>query len=82
MKKDLEFAYVLGCLQCQQNKSQSSRPAGPLYPLSIPDMHGDSVAVDFISPLPEDDGYTGIVTMLDRLGGADVRAVAIAGWEA
>jgi hypothetical protein len=42
--------------------------AGPLYPLPIPDDHRDSVAIDFITPLPEDQGYNCIVTMSDYSG--------------
>ena len=49
-------------------------PAGPLHPLPIPDSRGESVAVDFIGPLPEDQGYKMLVTMTDHLG-ADIRLV-------
>jgi hypothetical protein len=46
--------------------------AGPLHPLPIPENCGDSVVIDFIGPLPEDDGYDCIVSMTDRLG-SDIR---------
>jgi hypothetical protein len=31
--------------------------------------------MDFISPLPEDEGYDSILTITDRLGGSDVRII-------
>jgi len=49
-------------------------PAGPLHPLPVPDVHGNSVAINFIGPLPEDTGFNMLLTMTDRLG-ADIRLV-------
>lgn len=40
---------------------------GPLHPFPIPDQHGDSVAIDFIGPLPVDNGYNMIITCNDCL---------------
>lgn len=68
MRKDLESAYVPSCIECQRNKSSTSRPLGPLHPLPVPDKRGDSVAIDFIGPLPLDDGFDCIATFTDRLG--------------
>ena len=73
MRRDLEQTYIPGCDACQRNKSPTTKPAGPLHPLPVPDKRFDSVAIDFVGPLPEDEGYNGIVTMTDRLGAADVR---------
>jgi hypothetical protein len=75
MWKDLINAYVPSCVDCQRNKNLTSRPKGPLHPLQVPDKHFDSVAIDFIGPLPKDDGFDCIVTMTDRLG-ADVQIIA------
>jgi hypothetical protein len=72
MRRDLDEAYIPGCVDCQRNKSRVSKPTGPLHPLPIPETCGDSVAIDFIGPLPEDDGFNAIVTMTDR-SGADIR---------
>ncbi|KAG9225881.1 hypothetical protein CCMSSC00406_0006497 [Pleurotus cornucopiae] len=33
MKKDLEEAYIPGCVSCQRNKCLTSKPAGPLHSL-------------------------------------------------
>ena len=72
MRCDLENAYVPGCVECQRNKSTTTKPTGPLHLLPVPDEWGDSVAIDFVGPLPEDEGHNMIVTFTDRLG-ADVR---------
>jgi hypothetical protein len=74
MRRDLERAYIPGCPECQTNKSRTTPKAGPLHPLPIPDEHCDSVAIDFIGPLPEDQGFNCIVTMTDR-SGSDVQIV-------
>jgi len=58
----------------KQHKGSMKKPTGPLHPLPVPDERGDSVAIDFIGPLPEDEGFNCIVTMIDR-SGADVRIV-------
>ena len=67
MWTDLEKSYVPSCSDCLCNKSCTTKPPGPLHPLPIPDKHGDSVALDFVGPLPEDDGYNCILTMTDHL---------------
>ena len=67
MRKHLEAAYVPSCPECQRNKSRSSKPFGPLHPLPIPEQRGDSVAIDFIGPLPMDNGFNSIITFTDRL---------------
>lgn len=66
--KDLETAYVPRCANCQQNKSSTSKPSGPLHPLPVPDACGDSVAINFIGPLPKNNGLDMIVTFTDCLG--------------
>jgi hypothetical protein len=50
------------------------KPSGPLHPLPVPDDRGDSVAIDFIGPLPLDDGFDCILSMTDRLG-SDIQIV-------
>jgi len=68
MRRDLENAYAPGCVDCQHNKSQTSKPQGPLHPLPVPDKRGSLVAMDFVGPLPEDKGFNCILTMTDWLG--------------
>jgi hypothetical protein len=74
MRRDLELSYIPACINCQQNKSSMSKPRGLLHPLPIPDKHNECVAMDFIGPLLEDDGYNCIMTMTDTLG-SDIRIV-------
>jgi hypothetical protein len=74
MRRDLEKAYIPSCADCLRNKSTTRKPMGPLHPLPIPDDQGDSVALDFIGPLPLDEGFDCILTMTDRLG-LDIRIV-------
>jgi len=74
MYKELETAYVPSCIECQQNKSTTSKLISPLHPLPVPDGHGDSVAIDFIGPLPQDEGFNMIVMFTDHLG-ADVHVL-------
>lgn len=68
MRRDLINAYVPSCAECQRNKSRTKRPTGPLHPLPVPDDRFDSVTLDFVGPLPPDEGYDALVTMTDRLG--------------
>ena len=74
MRKELESAYVPSCIECQRNKSSTTKPIGPLHPLPVPDARCDSVAIDFIGPLPMDEGFNYLMTLTDRLG-SDVRLV-------
>lgn len=74
MRRDLLESYIPGCVQCMRNKASTTSIAGPLHPLPIPDARGDSVAIDFIGPLPEDEGFNTIITITDRLN-ADLRIV-------
>ncbi|KAJ8462836.1 hypothetical protein ONZ51_g10647 [Trametes cubensis] len=74
MRTELETLYIPSCDACQRNKSLHSRPPGPLHPLPVPDGRCDSVAIDFIGPLPEDQGFNYLVTMTDRLN-SDIRLV-------
>lgn len=75
MKSQLEKSYIPGCDACQRNKSSTTKPPGPLHPLPIPDSRFDSIAMDQVGPLPEEDGFNGILTITDRLGAADVRLI-------
>ena len=75
MQRDLENGYIPSCPDCQCNKSSTIKPIGPLHPLPILDKRGDSVVIDFIGPLPEDNGNDFIVTFTDQLG-SNIQLVA------
>jgi RNase H-like domain found in reverse transcriptase/Integrase zinc binding domain len=72
MWSDLQNSYLPACIDCQCDKGRTSKPTGPLHPLPIPDQRGDSIAIDFIGPLPLDIGFDAIMTITDRLG-SDIR---------
>ena len=74
MRADLENSFLPSCASCQWNKSIPSKLSGPLHPLPIPDCRGDSVAVDFIGPLPPDSGFDSLITMTCR-SGSDIRLI-------
>jgi hypothetical protein len=74
MRKEIETVYVSSCPDCQRNKSRTSRPAGPLHPLPVPDACFTSIAIDFVGPLPEDEGFNYLATITDRLG-ADIKLI-------
>lgn len=71
MWHNLEQAYIPSCVDCLHNNSRMTKPTGPLHPLPVPDHCGQSVAMDFIGPLPLDDSYNCILSMTDQLG-ADI----------
>ena len=68
MQKDLQEGYIPSCIDCQHNKSSNSKPPGPLHPLPVLDDRCDSITMDFIGPLPLDDGFDCILTITDKLG--------------
>ena len=74
MRKDLESGYIPSCVDCQHNKNSMTKPTGPLHPLLVPDERGDSVAIDFIGPLPKENRFDCLITMTDRLN-SDVQLV-------
>jgi hypothetical protein len=73
MWKNLINSYIPSCPNCQCNKSLTKKPAGPLHPLPVPDHCFESVAMDFIGPLPINDSFDSIITITDHLG-ADVQS--------
>ena len=59
--------YVRSCDSCAQNKSSTQAPVGFLHPLSIPANRFLEIALDFVGPLSESNGYDCILIMTDRL---------------
>ncbi|KAG9221807.1 hypothetical protein CCMSSC00406_0006750 [Pleurotus cornucopiae] len=74
MCRNLEESYIPGCVDCQHNKSPTSKPVGPLHSLDVPDGRFQNITLDFVGPLPEDDGYNYLLTITDRLD-ADIRLI-------
>ncbi|GBE81436.1 reverse transcriptase-RNase H-integrase [Sparassis crispa] len=74
MRRDLEQSYIPSCAECQRNKSRTTKPAGLLHPLPVPDTQGNSIALDSIGPLPLNDGFDCILSITDCLH-SDVRII-------
>ena len=67
MKNDI-MGYVKGCADCQRHKVNlrpTKAPLRPIYP-KLEAMLFDMVAIDFITKLPELQGYDSILTVTDH----------------
>jgi len=64
MKLDIS-AYVQGCATCQVNKNF---PGNPLFPIKTKEntLPFETITLDFITKLPESDGYDTILTIVDH----------------
>jgi len=58
--------YVRSCDKCQHNKSPQYTRWGLLQPLEMPYVAWNSISTDFITQLPESQGYTQIIVLVDR----------------
>jgi hypothetical protein len=58
--------YVGGCDICQRSKSSNHKPYGLLQPLPIADRPWASISVDFITQLPDSNGFSAICVFVDR----------------
>jgi len=65
MRDDIEV-YVCTCLVCQQDKVETKAPGGLLEPLPIAEKPWDSVTMDFITCLPNSEGFGTIMVVVDR----------------
>jgi hypothetical protein len=59
--------YVRSCDICQRDKVSRHKRYGLLQPLEIPYRPWTSISMDFITALPESDGFTQIWVIVDRL---------------
>ena len=58
--------YVETCDTCRRGKTSHAKPQGPLQPNKIPDGPGQVVTTDFITGLPDVNGYNAIQLIADR----------------
>lgn len=58
------------CAPCQMAKHSRHRPAGLLQPLEIPRRPWSHIAIDFVTDLPQSQGNTTILTVVDRFSKA------------
>jgi hypothetical protein len=59
--------YVRSCDVCQRDKTSRHKKYGLLQPLDIPHQPWKSISMDFITGLPESNGFTQIWVVVDRL---------------
>src|SRR5205807_3752777 len=66
MRQDIK-RYVKNCDMCQQIKPARHAPYGLLQPLEILTKPWESISMDFVTDLPESNGYDAIWIVVDRL---------------
>jgi len=66
--KDYITQYIKGCVTCQMNKVNTNPMKPPLYPITpTPDaLPFQTIALDFITKLPESHGHDTILTITDH----------------
>ena len=67
MRKEITV-YVQGCAECQRHKVNNrptKAPLSPIYPLPEA-MPFETVALDFVTKLPESQGHDSILTITDH----------------
>ena len=60
-------SFVKLCPVCQRIKPRTQKPHGSLMPLPVPSRPWESVSMDFITGLPNIDGYDAILTVVCTL---------------
>ena len=58
--------YVDTCDTCQRNKTRRGKTQPPLKPLEVPTRPWAHITMDFITGLPESEGYNAILVVVDR----------------
>ena len=66
LKYDIQ-KFVAECLVCQQNKFETIKTSGLLQPLYFPSQHWEEISMDFIIGLPNSEGKSFIMVVVDRL---------------
>uniref|UniRef100_A0AAR2J3M5 Gypsy retrotransposon integrase-like protein 1 n=1 Tax=Pygocentrus nattereri TaxID=42514 RepID=A0AAR2J3M5_PYGNA len=59
-------SFVSSCPVCAQCKIPRTLPAGKLVPLPVPERPWSHIAIDFVTDLPPSNGFTSILTVVDR----------------
>ncbi len=58
--------YVAECGICKRINQPTTRPKGVLIPRKIPRAPNEAVSIDHFGPLPEQNGYTHVLIMIDH----------------
>src|SRR5260370_24050424 len=59
--------YVASCTTCTHAKSPRHKPYGKLKQLPIPSRLWSSISMEFIKQLPDSEGFSAILVIVDRL---------------
>ena len=59
-------SYCQSCTNCHRSKAVRHKPYGLLKQLPIPEKPWNSISMDFIEHLPDSEGYTAILVIVDR----------------
>ncbi len=57
--------YIKSCTICSRNKTPRHCPYGLLKPLPVPEHLWDSISMDFIEQLPDSNGFTAILVVIN-----------------
>ncbi|KAK3521344.1 hypothetical protein QTP70_003454 [Hemibagrus guttatus] len=58
--------FVRQCATCAQARTSRQRPEGLLEPLPVPRRPWSHLSVDFLTDLPDSEGFTAIMVVVDR----------------
>jgi RNase H-like domain found in reverse transcriptase/Integrase zinc binding domain len=58
--------YVKSCITCARSKAKRHKPYGLLHQLPVPLHPWESISIDFIEQLPDSEGFTTILVVMDR----------------
>ena len=64
--KDMRRTWARSCLSCQRAKA-TTYVSAPIAPLPMPSTRFESLHVDLVGPLPPSQGFTYLLTIVDRL---------------
>lgn len=57
--------YVKACTICAQSRTSRQLPEGLLEPLPIPHRPWSHLSMDFLTDLPDSDGFTTVMVLVD-----------------